>query len=298
MRLLIAGLGYTGRAIAVAALAAGFDVVAAARRTIPAEGVRLIRFDHLPQAVADVSHIVVTVPPGDAGDPTLRAAGKAIAAARHLRWIGYLSTTGVYGDRGGGWVDETAPPAPGSARTRHRLAAETAWRVLAGDRAVDIFRIAGIYGPGRSVLDDLRAGTARHIIAPGHALGRIHRDDIARAVVTAMKRSALSEVGVRVSHPGVQVLNLVDDEPAPSADVLAEAARLLGLPLPPARTLDEVWPAMSPMARSFWSENRRVSAAITKATLGIAWRYPTYREGLRAILAAEAAISPPPPSPS
>lgn len=285
MRLLVAGYGYAGRAIAAAARAAGHTVTATVRApaAVDGEGVALIPFARLGEALAGASHLVVTAQPGPEGDPVLAAAADALRAAPGLRWIGYLSTTGVYGDQGGALVDETTPPAPAQARTRLRLAAEEAWRAFGDARAVDIFRLAGIYGPGRSVLDELRAGTARHILAPEHCFSRIHRDDIARAVLRAAEQAP---------PPGVRVFNLCDDEPAPSADVLAEAARLTGIAPPPARTLAEAWPTMSPMARSFWSERRRVSAAATKARLGIAWLYPTYREGLRAILAAEAGGKP------
>lgn len=280
MRLLVLGYGYTGRAIAAAADAAGHAVAATVRRLEVAAdpGVTLVPFASLREAVADCTHMVATVPPGPEGDPALAAAEAAIRDAPVLRWIGYLSTTGVYGDRGGGWVDETTEPAPGQDRSRRRLVAETAWRALADRRAVDIFRLAGIYGPGRSVLDELRAGTARHIVAPDHLFSRIHRDDIVRAVLRAVEQAP---------PPGVRVFNLCDDEPAASADVLAEAARLLRIAPPPARTLAEAWPDMSPMARPFWRERRRVSSAATRARLGLDWLYPTYREGLRAILDAE-----------
>jgi nucleoside-diphosphate-sugar epimerase len=143
---------------------------------------------------------------------------------------------------------------------------------------VDIFRLAGIYGPGRSVFDDLRAGCARRVIKPGHAFGRIHRDDIARAIRAAM---------IQDGGAGVRVLNLSDDEPAESAVVIEEGARLLGVAPPPEVPFADAWAAMSPMARGFWSENRKVNSQATKAALGLSWVYPTYREGLRAILAAE-----------
>ncbi len=174
-------------------------------------------------------------------------------------------------------MDEDTPPAPGADRSRRRLAAEQAWAALAGRMAVDLFRVAGIYGPGRSALDEARQARARRIDKPDHAFGRIHRDDIARAVLAAMGQS----------RQGLRVLNLTDDEAAPSADVIAEAARLLGQPPPPLVPFAEAWAGMSEMARSFWAENRRVANAKTKAALGIAWRYPTYREGLAGILAEQ-----------
>jgi nucleoside-diphosphate-sugar epimerase len=205
----------------------------------------------------------------------LAAHRAAITGSPNLRWAGYLSTTGVYGDRGGAWVDETTPPNPGAERTARRVAAEQDWARFADRIAVDVFRLAGIYGPGRSALEDVRASTARRILKPGHAFGRIHRDDIALAVLAAAGQQR---------PPGVRVLNLVDDEPAESSAVIEEAARLLGQAPPPAVPYGQAEPAMSPMARGFWAENRKVSNAQTKAALGIAWQYPTYREGLRAIL--------------
>jgi nucleoside-diphosphate-sugar epimerase len=183
----------------------------------------------------------------------------------------------VYGDRGGAEVDEESPPAPTSERGRRRLADERAWERAASGRPLDLFRLAGIYGPGRSVFASLRAGEARRVIKPGHAFSRIHRDDIVAAVLAAM----------RVPQAGTRVLNLADEAPAESEAVLTEAARLLGLPAPPAIPFPEAHAAMSPIARNFWEENRRVLARRTQAALGIAWRYPSYREGLEAILAQE-----------
>lgn len=280
-RLVVAGLGYSGGAIAQEALAAGFAVTGTARdpaRAAPPPGVAVVAFAEAGAAIREATHLVVTAAPGETGDPVLAAHAAAIAAAPALRWIGYLSTTGVYGDRGGAAVDEATPPAPGQDRSKRRLEAEQAWRAAAGGRALDLFRVGGIYGPGRSSLDELRTGTARRVVKAGHAFSRIHRDDIALAVVAAAGRP-----------DGVRVLHLVDDEPAPSADVVAEAARLLGVEPPPALPFEEAAPRMSPMALSFWSENRVVTNAATKAALGIAWRCPTYREGLARILAAEKA---------
>ena len=283
--LLVAGLGYAGLAAARLAAAAGWRVAGTARapQGVAAPGdVAVLPFAAAGQAIAAASHLLVTAPPGEAGDPVLaahRAALEAALAAGRLRWVGYISTTGVYGDRGGAWVEETTPPAPGQARSACRLAAEQAWReVTAGRAALDLFRAGGIYGPGRSPFDDLRAGTARQVVKPGHAFSRIHRDDIARAVLAAIGQEL---------PPAVRVLHLVDDEPAGSAEVIAHAAALLGLPPPPAIPFAEARRTMSPMALSFWAEDRRVANAATKAALGIAWRYPTFREGLAAILAEE-----------
>lgn len=270
-RLLIFGLGYTGSAIAAEAAAAGFSVVGTTRDGT--EGT--VRFDAAHVAIGSATHLLTTAAPDEAGDPVLTRYGAAIAAAPSLTWIGYLSSTVVYGNQDGGWVDEDTPAAPSQDRGRRRVAAEAAWTRFADNRAVDIFRLAGIYGPRRSAFDDLRAGRARRMDKPGHRFGRIHRDDIASAVVAAMRQDRPA---------GRRILNLADDEPSESAAVVAEAAMLLGIPPPPLVAFADALPTMSPMARSFWAENRCVANAKTKAALGIAWRYPTYREGLRAIL--------------
>ncbi len=278
--LLIAGLGYSGTAVAKAAVAAGLRVTGTARdpgRARPPAGVALVGFDDFARVLPAATHLLVTAAPGPAGDPVLAAHGAAVRRAR-LAWVGYVSTTGVYGDHDGGWVDEATPPAPTQDRTRLRLAAEQDWAALAADRAVDVLRSGGIYGPGRSVLDELRDGTARRTVKPGHAFSRVHRDDIALAVLAAIRTAAPN---------GLRTLNLVDDEPAESAVVVEYGARLLGIEPPPAVPFAEAEARMSPMARSFWSENRRVANAATKAALGIGWRYPSYREGLAAILAEE-----------
>jgi nucleoside-diphosphate-sugar epimerase len=286
--LIVFGLGYTGRAVAVAAAAAagwrvtGISRNPAAARALP--GVTVAAFADAAALLPAATHLLATAPPpGDGGegdwvDPVLFAHSAAIAAAPSLRWIGYFSTTGVYGDRGGGWVDEATKPAPGQERSGRRLAAEQAWATLSDRRAVDVFRIAGIYGPGRSAFDDVRAGRARRVIKPGHAFGRIHLADIAAAVLAAVAQDRPA---------GVRTLNLADDEPAEPARVVEEAARLLGVPPPPAVPFADAATKMSPMARSFWAESRRVSSAATQAALGLRWRFPSFREGLREILAEE-----------
>jgi len=237
-----------------------------------------IRYDAAEAAIAAATHILVTVPPDADGDPVLNRYADAITATPLLRWIGYLSSTVVYGDQGGAWVDEAAPPSPSQLRGQRRLDAELAWSHFASRYAVDLFRLAGIYGPGRSAFDDLRTGTARRMSKPGHQFGRIHRDDIARAVTAAMRQAPA---------PGVRVLNLVDDVPAESATVVTEAARLLGIAPPPEIAFADALPTMSPMARSFWAENRKVSGQQTQRTLGLRWLYPSFREGLAAILREE-----------
>ena len=282
-RLVVAGLGYAGAAVAREAAEAGWRVAGTARdparAPAPPPGVEVVPFAEAGPAIAAATHLLVTAAPGEAGDPVLAAHGKAVRAAPFLRWIGYISTTGVYGDRGGGWVEEETPPAPTQDRTRRRVAAEEQWAAFADRLPVDLFRAGGIYGPGRSVFDELRDGTARRTVKPGHAFSRIHRDDIALAVSAAMRQGR---------GPGLRVLHLVDDEPAESAAVVEGAARLLGVEPPPAVPFEEALPRMSPMARSFWGENRRVANAATKRALGIAsWRHPTWREGLTAILREE-----------
>ena len=276
MLLLVFGLGYTGREIARQAAAQGATVVATSRtpdRLTPPEGVGLIPFEDAAEVLGRATHVLQTAAPTEDGDPVLRFYAGRLGAPG---WAGMLSTTGVYGDRGGGWVDEDTVPAPTGPRGERRLDAERDWAAAFPAARVDLFRLAGIYGPGRSVLDDVRAGTARRVDKPDHQFGRIHRDDIAAAVLAAMAQDRA---------PGSRVLNLADDEPAANAAVVAEAARLLGAPMPPLVPLEEALAAMSPMGRSFWAENRKVASAKTKERLGIAWRFPTFREGLAAILA-------------
>ena len=283
VHLLIFGLGYTGTAIAAGAAALGWQVTATSRdpsRGVAPPAVSLLDFSEAGLALSRSTHVVQTAAPGDDGDPALVRYGPEIAAAGTLRWAGYLSTTGVYGDRDGGWVDEDTPVSPTVDRAKRRVAAEQAWVAALPGCAVDLFRLAGIYGPGRSAFDDLRSGQARRVLKPGHLFGRIHRDDIAAAVLAAMQQH---------HTPGQRVLNLADDEPAASADVTAEAAHLLNMTPPPLVPFAEALPGMSPMGRSFWSENRRVESKKTQQRLGLRWRYPTYREGLRAILQQELA---------
>ncbi|HET8997800.1 MAG TPA: SDR family oxidoreductase [Acetobacteraceae bacterium] len=280
MMLLIFGLGYTGRAVAALARANGIAVCGTSRESAADGG---IAFQQAGEAVAQATHLLSTAPPDASGDPVLARYAAQIEAAPALRWIGYLSSTVVYGDRAGGWVDEDTPPQPSQERGQRRLDAELAWSRFAGRRAVDVFRLAGIYGPGRSAFDDLRAGRARRIAKPGHAFGRIHRDDITRAVLAAMRQQR---------PPGTRILNLNDDEPAETSAVIAEAAHLLGIAPPTEIPFAQALPGMSPMARSFWVENRKVASRKTQAALGISWRYPTYREGLRAILAQQRAKDP------
>lgn len=279
--LVICGLGYSGTAVARAAVAKGIRVAATSRDPaglVAPDGVDVVGFAQAGAALAKATHVLATAPPGEAGDPVLLEYGALLEESLFLRWAGYLSTTGVYGDQGGGWVDETTPASGTAPRAKRRLAAERAWSALAGHCAVDLFRVAGIYGPGRSIIDDLRAGTARRVLKPGHAFGRIHRDDIAGAILAAIGQHR---------GAGVRVLHLADDQPEESAVVTETAARMLGVPVPPGIAYEQALPGMGEMARSFWADNRRVASAITQRELGYRWRYPDYRAGLEAILAEE-----------
>ena len=215
---------------------------------------------------------VGSAPPGEQGDPVLRHHRDDLRAAPQLQWIGYLSTVGVYGGHGGAWVDEATPANPGSPRSQYRLAAEQAWLALPNGAKplIGVFRLSGIYGPGRSAIDNLRDGTARRIVKPGQVFNRIHVDDIALVLEAAMAR-----------QPASQIYNVTDDEPAPPQDVVGYAAALLGLPVPP--DLPFATAALSPMARSFYSDNKRVRNDRMKRELGVSLAHPTYREGMAAI---------------
>ena len=232
----------------------------------------------LQHSIAAADAVLVSIPQDETGDPLLRVCGDAFMRARHLRSIVYLSTVGVYGDSAGGWVDEATPPQTRSARGRERLAAERAWQDLGKHRGVPIavLRLAGIYGPGRNALTQIARGGARRIVKPGQVFNRIHVFDIAQAIDEAFAGAASG------------VFNVADDEPSPPGDPLIFAARLLGLPPPPEVPFDEAAPAMSPLALSFWQECRRVKNDKLKRELGVALRYPTYREGLRALFQEEA----------
>lgn len=278
-RLFCFGLGYSAEVLARGLLAEGWQVAGTARTKDRMEELATLGIETFPfdrgqplssQALVGTTHLLTSVPPDAQGDPVLDLCADAIlAAAPTLQWVGYLSTTGVYGDHGGAWVDETSELKPSSERARRRVQAEAAWLALA--LPVAVFRLAGIYGPGRSPLDDLRAGTARRIIKPGQVFSRIHVDDIARVLRASM------------AHPrGGAVYNVCDDEAAPSQDVIAAAAALLNMPIPPDLPFDQA--ALSPMAQTFWADNKRVSNVRVKSELAVEFCYPTYREGLAALL--------------
>lgn len=276
-RLFCFGLGYTAQAL-IRRLPGDWTVAGTCRDGasaghLRAAGIEVHIFDgSTPPAenwLAGADCILSTVPTDEAGDPVLRHFAGLIAAAATVRWLGYLSTTGVYGDRGGAWVDEETSATPGSARTRRRLAAEEEWRALTPP--AHVFRLAGIYGPGRSAFERLKAGSARRLVKPGQVFSRIHVDDIAAVLAASMARPA----------PGT-VYNVCDDEPAPPQDVIAHAAGLLGMEPPPELDFDSA--DLTPMARSFYGENRRVRNARIKEQLGVELAYPSYREGLAAII--------------
>jgi dTDP-4-dehydrorhamnose reductase len=230
-------------------------------------------------ALMDADALLVSVPPGEEGDPVLAQFAGAIAGAPHLRSIVYLSTVGVYGDHAGGWVDEATPPAPISDRSRERLEAEHAWVAL-GQRAgkpVAIFRLSGIYGPGQNALLQMARGTAKRIDRPGQVFNRIHVADIAQAIDAAFAKCAAG------------IFNVTDDAATPPGEPIAFAAELLGLAPPPEIPFADAAATMSPMARSFYAESKRVRNDKLKRELGVRLRYPTYREGLRALLTAEGA---------
>lgn len=282
-RLFIFGLGYSGLEVAQLAKAQGWAVagtVTGAEKAarLGASGIEAHVFDGtvpLPAtAFGNSSHVLCTIAPGRAGDPALRLCSPLLKQAR---WLGYLSTTGVYGDHGGGWVDEDTRPKPGQSRSIERLAAERGWQAMAleAGTGLAIFRLPGIYGPGRSTLDQVKAGTARRIDKPGQFFSRAHVADIAATVLKAMA----------APHAG-GIYNVADDLPVSTGEVVAFACELLGLPVPPSIPWAEAAPAMSDMARSFYSESRRVRNDRIKRDLGVVLRYPTYREGLRAIAAA------------
>ncbi len=228
-------------------------------------------------AIGEADFVLVSIPPGETGDPVLAAFGDVLAQAPRLRAIVYLSTVGVYGDWGGEWVDEETPPKPGSARSRARLAAELAWQKLgarhgaAGSINVAILRLAGIYGPGQNALVQIARGNARRIVKPGQIFNRIHVDDIAQAIDAAFARKAAG------------IFNVADDEPSPPADPIVFAAQLLGVEAPPEIPFAAAAASMSPMGLSFWQECRRVKNDKLKRELGVNLNYPTYREGLRAL---------------
>jgi nucleoside-diphosphate-sugar epimerase len=291
-RLFCFGLGYSAGWLADRLLGRGWQVAGTVRDAEKAARLRDRGIDaHLfdrdrplddpNAALAGTTHLLVSVPPDGqgAGDAALdHHAGDVVAMRDGLTWAAYLSTTGVYGNRNGGWVDETSELRPTSDRSARRVKAETAWRRLYDDRGVPLhtFRLAGIYGPGRGPFRSIREGKAKRIDLPEQKFGRIHVDDICDVLEASMARP----------NPGA-IYNVSDDEPAAPADVTAHACHLLGVEPPPLVPWDEA--EMSAMAMTFWQDNKRVDNRRVHDELGVEFRYPTYREGLQAVLEAELA---------
>ncbi len=269
------GLGYCAAELSRRLIADGWTISGTTTHTgkIPAlkvQGFVPYLFDgtsapeDIAGALTSATHVLLSIPPDAEGDPALRHFGGVIAATASLSWIGYFSTVGVYGDAHGNWVDETTEPKPGTERGQRRLKAETGWIDLANKsgKSLVVYRLPGIYGPGRSAIDQLKAGTARRIFKPGQFTNRVHVADIASAVQASMNLA-----------PGAHLFNVTDDLPAPPQDVIAYGAELLGVPCPPAT--DPADEALSPAARSFYIENKKVSNARMKSELGIKLAYPT-----------------------
>jgi nucleoside-diphosphate-sugar epimerase len=279
--LLSIGHGFSARALAARLVPQGWRIVGTTRSpdktdVIGDTGVEPVVWPgaDLGALIAQFPNVLVSAGPDSAGDPVLNAVEDAVTrAAPDLRWVGYLSTTGVYGDHDGDWVDEDTPLTPSTKRGRARVTAEARWQAIP-DLPLHIFRLAGIYGPGRGPFAKVRAGTARRIIKPGQVFSRIHVEDIAQALELSLQRP----------DPGA-VYNLCDDDPAPPQDVIAHAAELLGLPVPPAIPFDQA--DMTPMARSFYAESKKVRNDHIKQALGWAPQFPTYRAGLAALLAQD-----------
>jgi nucleoside-diphosphate-sugar epimerase len=277
--LLCFGLGFSAKVLAARLAAKGWEISATSRSEAGAAAIRRLGYGGFvfdgskplaSKAFDGVTHVVVSAAPDADGDPVLRqCAGDFTARAKQLKWVAYLSTTGVYGDHGGGLVTEETPLTPNTERGHKRLMAETQWLDLwrGHGLSVHIFRLAGIYGPGRNQLVSLQEGTAKRVIKPGQLFSRIHVEDIATVL----------EASIAKPNPG-RAYNVCDDEAAPPQDVVEYGARLLGVPVPPATPYEEA--TLSPMARSFYADSKRVSNQRIKHELGVRLAYPTYREGL------------------
>ena len=288
-RLFCFGLGYSARALAEDVIAQGWRVAGSCRSAekqaeLRDAGIEAYLFDRerpledAAAALGGATHLLSSVPPDAPGDPVLDCHAADIAALTTLEWAGYLSTTGVYGDRAGGSVDESSDLQPTGERGRRRVAAERGWLDLVSqhDVPVHVFRLAGIYGPGRNALETVRAGRARRIIKPGQVFSRIHRDDIVAVLRASMARA----------NPGA-AYNVCDDEAAPPQDVIAFACDLLGIAPPPELSFEDA--DLSAMARSFYRDNKRVSNRRIKEELGVRLAWPDYRAGLRGLMADQAA---------
>jgi nucleoside-diphosphate-sugar epimerase len=285
MKIAIIGLGYSAGFFARAAQAEGHEIIGTVRspgkaQALTQAGLPAIVFDgstvspELKAAVNGAEAVLVSTQPAGDVDPALACLGEALASAPALGWIGYLSTIGVYGDHGGDWIDETASCRSAEGRARTRLGIDMSWLAF-GERSgkpVHIFRLSGIYGPGRNAIVNLREGKARRLVKPGQVFNRIHAADIAGVLLASMQRPRAGAI-----------YNVSDDEPAPPQDVVSYAAALIGVTPPPEIPYDPA--QLSPMAASFYSQNKRVSNALVKRELGYAFRYSTYREALTALAA-------------
>lgn len=272
------GLGYSAAVLGHRLAATGWAVRGTTRKADRESGFRLHRFDRehpLPREALDgVTHVLTSIAPDEQGDPVLDVHGADLARLPGLVWAGYLGTTGVYGDRGGAWVDEDTAIDPTLARADRRARAEAAW--LASGLPAHVFRLAGIYGPGRNAFVNLRQGSARRIVKPGQVFSRIHVEDIATVLEASIARP----------RPGA-IYNVCDDEPAPPQDVVTHAAALMGAPPPPEQPYATA--ELPAMARTFYRDNRRVRNDRIKRELGVRLAYPTYREGLAALLPVDGA---------
>jgi len=283
-RLFCFGLGFSAQTLADRLAAKGWQIAGTARDVgkigqLAARGYEVVQYSgeagnsSLPNVLRGTTHLLHSIPPGPGGDPVLEHYRDEIARLSSLEWVGYLSTVGVYGDQEGRWVDEATAPRPNSARTEARVEAEQAWLEFGAETGVpvQIFRLAGIYGPGRSVFDKLKAGTARRVKKDGQVFSRIHVEDIANVLEASIARP----------HNGA-IYNVADDEPAAPDEVVAYAAKLIGVSPPP--EIDFAEADLTPMARSFYEGSRRIANARIKSELGVRLRYPTYREGLSSLL--------------
>lgn len=275
------GHGYSSQALARLLIPQGWTIYGTTRSAEKAEAIRAtgvipVPFpgSGVPDGLDRATHLLTSAAPNESGDPVLAELRPEITAlAPRLKWAGYLSTTGVYGHHGGEWVDESAPLDPATERGRRRVLAEAEWQAIPG-LPLHIFRLAGIYGPGRGPFAKVKAGTARRIVKPGQVFSRTHVEDIAQVLAASIARP----------NPGA-IYNVCDDEPAAPQDVIAHAAELLCVPLPPEVSYDDA--DMTPMARSFYAESKRVRNQRIKEELGVKLLYPDYRSGLAALLREE-----------
>ena len=286
MNLFVFGIGFSGRTFAERRIARGDHVSGTVRSPEKAQALSRVGINGrvfgpdggdgiIADDLAACDALLISVPPGTGGDPVFAQYAAPIAAAPKLRWIGYLSTIGVYGDHNGAWVDEQTPATPTNARSIERAQAEQAWLAFgaANSIPVQIFRLAGIYGPGQSQLVQLARGTAKRIVKPGQVFNRIHVEDIARVLDASIARPRAGAI-----------YNVTDDEPTPPQDVVTFAASLCGIEPPPEISLDDA--GLTEMGRSFYAESKRVRNDLLRGELGVTLAYPTYREGLTALRAA------------